>query len=224
MTAPGTAPWQDTPYADALRAGGGPLYLRRADGGLLPLDVRRWCSRPDAADLSVLRRCEGPVLDIGCGPGRLVAALVSRGTPALGIDLSPAAVARTTSAGGTALRRSVFDRLPGDGRWGTALLVDGNIGIGGDPAALLRRAGQIVAPVGMLLVETAAADVDERAWVRLEDGRGTAGPPFRWARLGRTALARTARGTGWSVEEEWTASGRDFTALRRRTGRRPGRR
>ena len=30
------------------------------------------------------------------------------------------------------LHRSVFDRLPGTGRWGTVLLLDGNLGIGGD--------------------------------------------------------------------------------------------
>jgi hypothetical protein len=59
--------------------------------------------------------------------------------PVLGVDVSPAAVARAKGAGGAVLRRSVFDRLPAEGRWGTALLADGNIGIGGDPHALLRR-------------------------------------------------------------------------------------
>ncbi|MGH8920521.1 MAG: hypothetical protein ACRD0H_19675 [Actinomycetes bacterium] len=33
--------WQADPYADALRVGQGPLYLRSADGPLLPLDVER---------------------------------------------------------------------------------------------------------------------------------------------------------------------------------------
>ena len=71
--------WCADPYADALRAGRGPLFLRRTDGWLLPLEVERWCAQADAADLSVLRRCEGAVLDVGCGPGRLVAALAARG-------------------------------------------------------------------------------------------------------------------------------------------------
>ncbi|HCA87323.1 MAG TPA: SAM-dependent methyltransferase [Streptomyces sp.] len=215
MTSPNSTPWHNTPYDRALRAGSGPLYLRRTDGRLFPLDVERWCSRADAADLSVVRRCEGSVLDIGCGPGRLVAALIARGGSALGIDLSPAAVARTVHGGGAALRRSVFDRLPGDGRWGTALLIDGNIGIGGDPSVLLRRVAQIVAPEGLLLVETAATDVDERAWVRLDDGHTSAGAVFPWARLGGPALASRARAEGWTVEEEWFASDRTFTSLRR---------
>ena len=51
----------------------------------------------------------------------------------LGVDISRTAVARVRQAGASALHRSVFDPLPGQGRWGTALLADGNIGIGGLP-------------------------------------------------------------------------------------------
>lgn len=110
-----TVTWGADPYADALRSGRGPLFLRRSDGWLLPLEVERWCAGADAADLSALRRCEGAVLDIGCGPGRLVAALAAQGRRALGIDVSSAAVARTAATGGSALHRSVFDSLPGRG-------------------------------------------------------------------------------------------------------------
>ncbi|NJQ01651.1 class I SAM-dependent methyltransferase [Streptomyces sp. PLAI1-29] len=211
---PRTDAWHAAPYDAALRSGGGPLYLRRDDGTAVELEVRRWCARADAADLTVVRRCEGAVLDIGCGPGRLVTALAERGVPGLGIDLSPAAVARTVRAGGTALRRSVFDRLPGDGRWDTALLIDGNIGIGGDPSALLRRVAQLVTPGGLLIAETAHADLDECARVRLDDGRGSSGAVFPWAWLGPRALARRAAAEGWRVTEEWSAGRRRFTALR----------
>lgn len=163
-----TRSWAADPYADALCAERGPLFLRRTDGWLLPLEVERWCARADAVDLQLLAYCEGSVLDVGCGPGRLVAELAARGRPALGIDVSEAAVARTVRLGGQALHRSVFEPLPGEGRWGTALLVDGNIGIGGDPAALLHRTAQLLAPGGLLIAETVAgADVDERVDVRI---------------------------------------------------------
>ncbi|GGO94989.1 class I SAM-dependent methyltransferase [Wenjunlia tyrosinilytica] len=208
-------PWCTDPYADALLAGRGPLFLRRDDGWLLPLEVERWCAHADEADMTVLRRCEGAVIDIGCGPGRLVAAVARQGHPALGVDLSPAAVARTVSAGGTALCRSVFDRLPGEGRWGTALLLDGNIGIGGDPHALLRRVARLVDTGGLLLVEAASADVDERVRVRVDDGRGGLGGSFPWARLGLRALRRHSEATGWRAAREWTAGGRSFLELRR---------
>ncbi|MEU5523495.1 class I SAM-dependent methyltransferase [Streptomyces sp. NPDC047860] len=208
--------WSADPYADALHVGRGPLFLRRADGWLLPLDVERWCAQPDAADLEVLRRCEGPVLDVGCGPGRLVAALGARGHRALGIDVSVAAVAHTVERGGQALLRSVFDPLPGTGRWGTALLIDGNIGIGGDPAALLRRLAQLLAPGGLLIAETAPhPDVDERALVQITDANGTPGAPFPWARVGTPALLRHARTTHWRPTAQWSTPERTFVALRR---------
>ncbi|MGW1671289.1 class I SAM-dependent methyltransferase [Streptomyces sp. NPDC002324] len=215
-------PWTDDPYAHALRTGRGPLYLRRTGGGprtpgatadLLPLDVERWCAAPDAADHGVLNRCTGLVLDIGCGPGRLVAALAARGIRALGVDVSPAAVTRTRRAGGDALRRSVFDPLPKEGRWGTALLMDGNAGIGGDPVLLLARLRDLVRPGGRLLAEAACDDVDERLTVRVEDAHGRHGRSFPWARLGPTALLRAADATGWLLTGRWSADGRPFLEL-----------
>ena len=204
------------PYATALRAGRGPLFLRRADGWLLPLEVERWCAAADAVDRAVLQRCEGTVLDVGCGPGRLVAELAARGRVVLGIDVSEAAVEHTVRLGGQALRRSVFEPLPGEGRWGTALLMDGNVGIGGDPAALLDRMAQLLYAGGLLIVETAPVDIDERARVRVvghTDAPG-AGETFPWARLGTRALLRYAR--GWERAGQWTAGGRSFAALRNR--------
>lgn len=216
---PATAPWASAdPYALALRAGRGPLFLRRADGWLLPLEVERWCARADAVDREVLDRCEGAVLDVGCGPGRLVAELAARGRTALGIDVSAAAVDRTERLGGPALRRSVFEPLPGEGRWNSVLLMDGNVGIGGDPRALLRRVVQLLAPGGLLIAEAAPVDVDERAEVQVVAGaRGGEGSPFPWARLGTEALLRHAARAGLVPVAQWSTGGRRFAALRTRS-------
>ncbi|MFC9327034.1 methyltransferase domain-containing protein [Kitasatospora sp. NPDC057015] len=209
-------PWIDDPFTEAIRTGRGPLWLRTPDGGRIRLDVERWCAPPDAADRTLLERCVRlglPALDVGCGPGRLVAGLLALGLPALGVDLTVAAVARTRLLGGPALCRSVFERLPGEGRWGAVLLADGNLGIGGDPAALLGRIAQLLRPGGRLLVEVEPQEVDERLAVRIEDGRGRLGPPFRWARLGAAAAARCAAGAGLAETERWTADGRRFLAF-----------
>ncbi|MCL6302420.1 class I SAM-dependent methyltransferase [Streptomyces kronopolitis] len=214
-------PWTDDPYDRALHAGRGPLYLRRLTPGaqgttaLLPLDVERFCAAPDAADTVVLNRCTGPVLDVGCGPGRLVAALAALGIPALGVDVSPAAVALTRRRGGTAVQRSVFDRLPGAGRWGTALLLDGNVGIGGDPAALLARLHDLARPDGRLLAEAAPQDVAEHLTARVEDAHGRHGRPFPWARVGATALLRAADAAGWILTGRWTTDDRPFLEFHR---------
>ncbi|RKE23007.1 class I SAM-dependent methyltransferase [Streptomyces sp. TLI_171] len=210
-------PWVDDPFGRAVRAGRGPLWLRRGDGSRVVLEVDRWCGPAAGADHGLVLRCLGlaaPVLDLGCGPGRLVAALLEAGVPALGVDICAASVDRTAGLGGLALRRSVFDRLPAEGRWGAVLLADGNLGIGGDPAALLGRAAALLAPGGLALVEVAAEPVDEVVTVRVEDPDG-AGPPFRWARCGADATARHARAAGLAEADRWTSHGRVFLSLRR---------
>jgi 2-polyprenyl-3-methyl-5-hydroxy-6-metoxy-1,4-benzoquinol methylase len=90
------------------------LSLRYADGRLLPVDVSRWRGRTDAADDDLLGRCLDPTLDVGCGPGRLVAALASAGSVALGVDLGKSAVDLARVAGAEVVRRSVFEPLPAE--------------------------------------------------------------------------------------------------------------
>jgi hypothetical protein len=96
-------------------------------------------------------------------------------------------------AGAPALRRSVFDPLPGQGRWATVLLADGNVGIGGLPGRLLHRCAQLLAPGGQILIEAEPGNIDEQqtAWLEHPDGRR--GPDFPWARMGTEALAARHR-------------------------------
>jgi SAM-dependent methyltransferase len=201
---------------DAALRDGDDLLMASADGGLRRLDVKRWTGAADAADRRLVARCPGPVVDLGCGPGRLVVALAARGVPALGVDLSARAVAMALARGAVALRRDIFaGRLPGEGRWAGALLADGNIGIGGDPVRLLRRTASLIRPGGTLLVEADPNDVDERTAVWISGPEGTASSPFPWASVGAPALMRVARLSGWRPAADWDDDGRRFVTLTR---------
>jgi SAM-dependent methyltransferase len=190
-------------YEQSLQSGT-PAVIRYDDGSTAALDVARWSGPARGADDSLLARITGPALDIGCGPGRLVAALACRGIPALGIDIAPTAVGLTRRAGGRALQLSVFDDVPEAGCWGSAVLADGNIGIGGDPVRLLRRTAELLAPDGRVLVELAAPRSGARSvQVRLEDADGNAGAWFPWAHVAADALAPLALRAGLRVVEEW---------------------
>ena len=180
------------------------------------LDIGRWLAPTDAVDESVLDRCRGPVLDVGCGPGRFVSALAFRGIAALGVDISETAVALARGQGFPALLRSVFGALPGEGRWPTVLLMDGNIGIGGDPLRLLERTGRLLRARGEVIVEvTAPADLDEVVDVSFTENGHPVGPSFAWAAVGLPALARYAVDADYTVGRAWAAGGRTFVVLTR---------
>ncbi|GAA1971961.1 class I SAM-dependent methyltransferase [Amycolatopsis minnesotensis] len=180
---------------------GSRCWLELATGERVALPVERWGARPSAGDELLLSRCAGPTLDAGCGPGRLTGELCERGMIVLGVDVSEVAVSLTHRRGAPALHRSIFDRIPGEGRWRHVLLADGNIGIGGDPANLLARCHRLLAPGGTALVELDPPGKTVRhEHVRLS-GTGTW---FPWAWLGMDALQPIASQTGYTIT--WTAS------------------
>jgi len=206
------------PYERALRFDDEVLYLRDAHSPHAApsssMDLSRWNDDAVASDLTTLSAATGAVLDIGCGPGRMVKAAMDRGLAALGIDVSAAAVQIAVSAGLSVLRRSVFERLPREGAWQTALLLDGNIGIGGDPAGLLMRCRELLAPDGALVVETHPDPVRDRTYEgTVVDIRGHQSAAFPWADLGRDALAQRSASAGFSAIQSWEADGRFFSRL-----------
>jgi SAM-dependent methyltransferase len=193
-------------------AGIAAVDIEGADGRRRPLRVEDWL-RLRPGDQGLLRRCSGATLDVGSGPGRLTVALAERGVPALGIDVTPQAVEMTRAAGGLALRRDVFGRVPGTGRWDTVVLADGNIGIGGDARALLGRVRQLLGEGGRALVEVEPPPARTRVErVRLvASSQRTAW--FDWAHVAADDAAALAAQCGMRLVERWREAGRCFVML-----------
>ncbi len=198
--------------------GGGPTTharVRSLDGTLEPLPLDRWLGGPDAADLAATALAEPPVVDLGCGPGRHLAALREAGKRGLGVDLSPVAVRLARRRGGAAIHGDIFGSVPGAGRYRTALLLDGNVGIGGAPDVLLRRTRELLASGGTALVE-----VDPPGYptlmthIRLE-AHGQVSEWFAWARVGVEEIAPVAASAGLERAGLLAVEGRWIAVLRR---------
>ncbi|NGN91715.1 class I SAM-dependent methyltransferase [Nocardioides sp. KC13] len=171
----------------------------RIGGTASRLPVEDWTRTADAADLALLSHCVGPTVDLGCGPGRMTAALAARGLPSLGVDVAPEAVEETRARGGRAVCRDLFDPLPGEGWWATALLADGNLGIGGDPLALLARVRRLLIPGGRVVAEVHPPGTPSGpllAELACECGGSS---PFPWAVVGADSIAAIAAEAGLAV-------------------------
>jgi hypothetical protein len=145
----------------------------------------------------------------------LTAALANRGLTVLGVDVSAEAVRQARERGAPAMRGDVFGPLPSEGRWHRVLLADGNIGIGGDPRALLVRCAALMDQDGQMLIELdAPGDRTWRGRVRLHFG-GRRSAPFPWASVATDAIASFARRAGLRVVDVWTEGQRWFARLSR---------
>ncbi len=177
------------------------------------LPVARWCGDADLSDRAVLAHCVSPTIDLGCGPGRMAEQLVRDGVSVLGVDAAPGAVALARARGVDVLCTDLFDVLPGEGAWSSALLADGNVGIGGDPVRLLHRARQLLSPGGHVVVDLAPPGTGlEVGKVRLEVA-GRTSRTFPWAVLGTDAVAGVASSAGLSIAGVHEHDGRWFAVL-----------
>lgn len=204
--------WPLELYSDSLRRGDR-LAVRFGDGTTRPAGLARWIAPADAVDERALAWLRGPVLDVGCGPGRHLHALARRGVFGLGVDLSAVAVGLARGAGARAIVASIFDELPGTGTWQSALLLDGNIGIGGDPTRLLRRIRGLLTPEGQTLVELAAPHTPTGSRrIRLETPRQSS-DWFDWAEVSALDAALVAADAGLEVQNCWNEGERWFALL-----------
>jgi SAM-dependent methyltransferase len=213
------APPEVAAHPSALGPTRAPLLLHTEAGDVLVLDRARWHAPATAEERELLNTVAGPVIDLGCGPGRLVVSLAEEGVEVLGVDSSPSAIALARRRGANVVQGDVFGAVPGEGRWATCLLFDGTIGIGGNPARLLARCRQLTGRHGRVIAEVEGPGTGLRrhtAWFERDGGRS---PTFGWAVVGTDAIADVARPAGFElVDLTLTPSGRWFADLRAPAG------
>ncbi len=176
----------------------------------LPLD--RWLTEAPKEEELLLDRAAAPVLDIGCGAGRHLVALKNRGIEASGVEVSGLAVEIARGREASVIHGSVFD-VPESVGWKTALLLDGNVGIGGEPQKLLTRTAELLVPGGNALVELEPPGVQTRILNLRLEGPGDVSEWFPWAWVGTDGIAPLADGAGLSVREIWPIGKRWFAEL-----------
>lgn len=201
---------------DEGRSALGPVHLHAVgdDGSRRRLPIERWLRRAAEEEEELLQRASGPVLDIGCGAGRHLVALRRRGVEAVGVEISGRAAAIAREDGAAVIDGSIFD-LSEREAWSTALLLDGNIGIGGDPERLLAKVAELLAPGGSALVELEPPLAETRVLRLRLEGPSEVSDWIPWAWVGADAIEPLAATVGLRMDDLWSTRQRWFASLRR---------
>jgi SAM-dependent methyltransferase len=222
MPGPATGPRRRVVDPDTIYrhiSAGHPSWISDSTGTRHPLPIARWLggsasSQDDRhVDGTIIDLCDGPTIDVGCGPGRFTAALAGRGVPVLGVDISAVAVRMTKRRGGPALHGDVFGVMPRGGEWACVLLADGNIGIGGDPVRMLRRARQLLHPMGTVVAEVDACLTGVTTGYHRWETTSCVGRWFPWAHVGSDAVVALGEAAGLLLTSAVEHSGRCVVAL-----------
>jgi SAM-dependent methyltransferase len=202
-------------FSDALRGIPCTVHGISADDRAERVPVEDWLRPASRSDRMLLDHCRGATLDIGCGPGRMSAHLAQHGHYVLGVDIVREAVEQTRRRGVPVLRRNIFDPMPGEGTWDTVLLADGNIGIGGDPLALLRRSGELLGDDGRVVCDLGDPGTGLSVHAARIATRGRTSATFPWAKVGPDAIHSLAHGAGLAVQHVGECDRRWFAVLTR---------
>jgi SAM-dependent methyltransferase len=172
---------------------------------------------------AALRLVRGRVLDVGCGPGRVVLELQRRGHEVVGIDVSPLAVEVARRKGARDVRELPATRVGRSlGRFDTFVLFGGNFGLMSSRRRapwLLRRFRSIANEDARILAESVnpytTKDSDHLGYHERNRRRGRMPgqlririryglhrtPWFDYLLASPDEMADLARGTGWELTQ-----------------------
>lgn len=200
-------------FSDALRGVPCTVHGIAPDDRSEPMPMHDWLRPASQSDQMLLDHCRGATVDIGCGPGRMSAHLALHGHAVLGVDIVREAVEQARRRGVPALRRNIFEPMPGEGSWDTVLLADGNIGIGGAPHKLLGRAAELLESSGRVVCDLSGPGTGLSLHAARIATRRLRSATFPWAQVGPDAIGTVAAAAGLAVQHVGEGRGRWFAVL-----------
>jgi len=192
------------------------------DGTVVPAMHPEWFFRDfdrwDWWDREMLSTVEtGPVLDLGAGAGRAALYLQGRGLAVAAIESSPGAVEVCRRRGALDVRVGDLNEPPSDERWGTILLLCGNLGLGGSWVGnrqLLRRLAASAAPGALLIGDSVNFEGRAEIGLRIRY-RELVTPWWRQRNVAAHEIGDLVAGTGWAVDRRLEDGVDHSVALRR---------
>jgi 2-polyprenyl-3-methyl-5-hydroxy-6-metoxy-1,4-benzoquinol methylase len=135
----------------------GPFYVCD-EMGEHPLDLRFYFQhKPEEYETELLKHVSGRILDIGCGPGRIMKFLQEQGLDVLGFDMDSAVVQLCKERGIKNVFVESYDNMEHFGVFDTILLLNRTICTAGTPEAvksLLQKCHACCSHNGILIFDS----------------------------------------------------------------------
>jgi SAM-dependent methyltransferase len=183
-----------------------------------PLDLAFYLSdRVRSVEAKALSHAVGRILDIGCGAGRVMAYLQALGHDVVGIDIDAKLVELCRKRGLTRVSVSSYEQLTDVGTFETLLLMDRNIGMGGNTEGLLKLfelCHDLCCPQGLLIFDSVEVPpeyanptpgVSEKR-LRYKYG-ASEGPEFGWIHINDMNAKRILADAGWTARQVYREGG-----------------
>jgi len=201
------------------------LILEADDGSSAPAMPPAWFFQTSdewySWEKKALAALKGPILDLGCGAGRVSLYLQEKGLDVTALDVSPNAVEVCRRRGIRDVRLGDLRNPPKDKRWKSILMLCGNLGLAGgwsESRDLLAKLAKISTEDAILIGDTVdptiTDDPDEIEYqrkqvetghyigqVRLRLGYGEIiSPWWEQSNFAIRDIPSLVEGTGWSLQ------------------------